>query len=156
VTIDARLLWTGEKDRDAHLKSADFLDAEREPWNRFIGQGVELIGSNDALFSGSLTIRGVTTGGLPCRPRHRLRDRHKWGTSAHNWAYRLASMGRAGYGVGPLFSATSPDHRAGLGCDHERYMQSVWVVVSGGGGVTLGTDVQNLWPKMPEYEPSCQ
>jgi polyisoprenoid-binding protein YceI len=29
VTIDARGLWTGEAARDAHLRSADFLDVER-------------------------------------------------------------------------------------------------------------------------------
>jgi polyisoprenoid-binding protein YceI len=28
VDIDARRLWTGEPDRDAHLRSADFLDVE--------------------------------------------------------------------------------------------------------------------------------
>src|SRR2546425_4136443 len=28
VTIDANGIWSGEPDRDAHLRSADFLDAE--------------------------------------------------------------------------------------------------------------------------------
>jgi polyisoprenoid-binding protein YceI len=31
AVIDARGLWTGEPDRDAHLKSADFLDVDRFP-----------------------------------------------------------------------------------------------------------------------------
>ena len=31
VTIDAGGIWTGEPDRDAHLKSADFLDVEKHP-----------------------------------------------------------------------------------------------------------------------------
>src|SRR5438132_8788135 len=31
VIIDARGLWTGEPDRDAHLRSPDFLDVERHP-----------------------------------------------------------------------------------------------------------------------------
>jgi len=60
VTIDARLLWTGEAARDAHLKSADFLDVGNHPYITFAGREVELIGSNDAVFKGNLTIRGVT------------------------------------------------------------------------------------------------
>jgi len=31
VVIDARKLWTGEPARDAHLRSADFLDVENFP-----------------------------------------------------------------------------------------------------------------------------
>jgi polyisoprenoid-binding protein YceI len=60
VTIDARGLWSGEPDRDAHLKSADFLDAENHPTITFRGRGIELIGANEGKLSGELTIRGVT------------------------------------------------------------------------------------------------
>ncbi len=60
VKIDARLLWTGEPDRDAHLRSADFLDVERHPYITFSGKDVEVIGRNDLLLRGDLTIRGVT------------------------------------------------------------------------------------------------
>jgi polyisoprenoid-binding protein YceI len=31
VVVDVSQLWTGEPDRDAHLKSADFLDAVNHP-----------------------------------------------------------------------------------------------------------------------------
>ena len=60
VTIDARKIWTGEPDRDAHLKSADFLDVERHPTITFRGGDVELCGANVAKLKGELTIRGVT------------------------------------------------------------------------------------------------
>jgi polyisoprenoid-binding protein YceI len=60
VTIDARKLWTGEPDRDAHLKSADFLDVENHPTITFRGRGVMLCGADEARFGGDLTIRGVT------------------------------------------------------------------------------------------------
>jgi polyisoprenoid-binding protein YceI len=60
VTIDAAGLWTGEADRDAHLRSADFLDVEHHPEIRFKSDRVELLGANDAAMSGNLTIRGMT------------------------------------------------------------------------------------------------
>jgi polyisoprenoid-binding protein YceI len=60
VTIDARKLWTGEPDRDAHLKSADFLDVEHHPTITFRGRGATLVGADEARFPGELTIRGVT------------------------------------------------------------------------------------------------
>ena len=60
VIIDARGLWTGEPDRDAHLRSPDFLDVERHPEIRFRGGGVERLGALDFRVKGELTIRGVT------------------------------------------------------------------------------------------------
>lgn len=60
VTIDAAGIWTGEADRDAHLRSADFLDVENHPEITFKGNEVELIGEHDATLTGELTIRGVT------------------------------------------------------------------------------------------------
>ncbi|MGE5819766.1 MAG: YceI family protein [Deltaproteobacteria bacterium] len=60
VTIDAAGIWTGEPDRDAHLRSADFLDVEHYPEITFKGDKVELIGANDADITGDLTIRSVT------------------------------------------------------------------------------------------------
>jgi polyisoprenoid-binding protein YceI len=60
VTIDARGLWSGEPDRDAHLKSADFLDVEHFPEITFKSGGVRLVSANEGLVDGALTIRGVT------------------------------------------------------------------------------------------------
>lgn len=60
AVIDARGLWSGEADRDAHLKSPDFLDVERFPEIRFHGSQVRLRGPNEAVVHGDLTIRGVT------------------------------------------------------------------------------------------------
>lgn len=60
VTIDATGIWTGEPERDTHLRSADFLDVERYPEIIFRGNQVELIGDHDYTLTGDLTIRGVT------------------------------------------------------------------------------------------------
>jgi len=60
VTIDARGLWTGEPIRDAHLKSADFLDVEHHSTITFRSNRVEQTGCTQYQVTGDLTIRGVT------------------------------------------------------------------------------------------------
>jgi polyisoprenoid-binding protein YceI len=59
VVIDATTLWTGEPDRDAHLRSSDFLDVEKYPQITFRSRGVELTGEHDYVVPGDLKIRGV-------------------------------------------------------------------------------------------------
>jgi polyisoprenoid-binding protein YceI len=58
--IGAAGIWTGQPERDAHLRAADFLDVENHPKISFQGRFTER--TADAAFKGSveLTIRGVT------------------------------------------------------------------------------------------------
>ncbi|MBZ0170372.1 Protein YceI [Candidatus Methylomirabilis lanthanidiphila] len=60
AVIDARGLWSGEPDRDTHLRGPDFLDVERFPEITFRGRQVRLAGANEAVVVGDLTLRGVT------------------------------------------------------------------------------------------------
>jgi len=60
VTIKAAELWTGDGDRDAHLKGPDFLDVGNHPTITFEGSEIQLIGGNDFRVTGDLKIRGVT------------------------------------------------------------------------------------------------
>jgi polyisoprenoid-binding protein YceI len=60
AVIDAAGLWTGETDRDGHLKSTDFLDVGNHPKITFKSNRVEITGASDAIVVGDLTIRGVT------------------------------------------------------------------------------------------------
>lgn len=60
VEIDAASLFTGVERRDHHLRSADFLDAERFPAITFRSTGVEVAGLDHCKVHGDLTIRGVT------------------------------------------------------------------------------------------------
>jgi polyisoprenoid-binding protein YceI len=60
VAIDAASISTNDEKRDAHLRSADFLDAEKFPKLTFKSTKVET-GKGDKLFvTGDLTIRDVT------------------------------------------------------------------------------------------------
>jgi polyisoprenoid-binding protein YceI len=60
VRIDAKNLWTGEPDRDKHLKSSDFLDVAKHREIRFVGKAGEITGDHDLRVKGKLTIRGVS------------------------------------------------------------------------------------------------
>jgi polyisoprenoid-binding protein YceI len=58
--IDATKVWTGEPDRDAHLRSADFFDVQQHPTITFRGRPVERIGDTHFKAAIDLTIRGTT------------------------------------------------------------------------------------------------
>ena len=60
ATIDAASIDTGEPNRDAHLRSADFLDVEHFPTITFVGAGPVHKGGSRFSLPGELTIRGVT------------------------------------------------------------------------------------------------
>ena len=59
VNIDVASVTTRNADRDAHLRSADFFDADEHPTLDFVSTGVRYDGG-DFLVDGDLTIRGVT------------------------------------------------------------------------------------------------
>lgn len=60
ATIDTASIDTGEPNRDAHVRSADFLDVERYPTITFKAQGpVQTSGTHFEL-TGDLTVKGVT------------------------------------------------------------------------------------------------
>jgi polyisoprenoid-binding protein YceI len=57
--IDVGSITTGEPDRDTHLKSGDFFDAEKFPKIKFESRSVKKQGDHYVL-TGDLTIRDVT------------------------------------------------------------------------------------------------
>jgi polyisoprenoid-binding protein YceI len=59
VRIDAASIDTKEPQRDGHLRSADFLDAEKFPELVFASKEITRDG-DDYVVAGELTIRGVT------------------------------------------------------------------------------------------------
>jgi polyisoprenoid-binding protein YceI len=58
--IDAAGIWTGEPNRDAHLRSAEFFDVENHPRITFDGWFAERAGATTFKGEVDLTIRGVT------------------------------------------------------------------------------------------------
>jgi len=60
ATIDAASIDTSEPNRDAHIRSADFLDVENHPVITFSAVGPIHTAGTKFTLSGDLTIRGVT------------------------------------------------------------------------------------------------
>lgn len=60
ITIDVNSINTKEEQRDGHLRSADFLDAENYPVLVFKSKRVEPESDDEGRLIGDLTIHGVT------------------------------------------------------------------------------------------------
>ena len=60
VEIDAASIDTGVADRDAHLRSPDFLDAQKYPTLRYRSRRVDALSKERLRVIGDLTIREVT------------------------------------------------------------------------------------------------
>lgn len=59
VTVDLSSIDTRDADRDAHLRSTDFFDAENNPTMTYKSRSLRLDG-DDLVAVGDLTIKGVT------------------------------------------------------------------------------------------------
>jgi len=60
ASIDAASIETRDPQRDAHLKSADFLDVEKFPTLTFKSTGASVVRDGELAVEGDLTIHGVT------------------------------------------------------------------------------------------------
>ena len=60
VEINVAKIDTGNADRDAHLRSADFFDVDNHPTMSFTSTKVEASRSQTWLLTGDLTVRGIT------------------------------------------------------------------------------------------------
>lgn len=59
ATIDVNSIDTGNEQRDAHVRSADFFDAENHPTATFVSTAVRPDG-DDYILDGDFTLKGVT------------------------------------------------------------------------------------------------
>jgi len=60
AVIQTASITTGQPDRDNHLRSGDFLEAEKYPTLEFRSTGVKSHSGNEFILSGDLTIKDVT------------------------------------------------------------------------------------------------
>jgi len=97
VAIDASTIDTGQPQRDAHLRSPDFLDVEHHPEIRFRSRRIEPLGEGRYRVVGDLTIRGVAREvALEVEETGRTRD--PWGNDRIGYVARTA-INRHDWGV---------------------------------------------------------
>ncbi len=60
VQVDVASIDTREPQRDAHLRSGDFFEADKFPHMTFKSTGVEAVSKDHFKVTGDLTLRGVT------------------------------------------------------------------------------------------------
>ena len=96
VTIDASSIDTHEPQRDGHLRSPDFLDADNHKEITFTSKRVE--GSGDELrVVGDLTIRGVTHE-VTLDVEHHGGGKDPWGNEKTGFSAKT-SINRKDYGL---------------------------------------------------------
>lgn len=142
ATIKTAGLWTGEPQRDEHLRSADFLGAARFPTITFQSAGVERVGASDYKLMGELMIRGVTRI-VPLDMTYL----GKWRTP-----YDRATVTRVG------FTGKGRINRHDFGVNWNSPMENNGVVVDGDVWITLDveaildTDLQPLLQQGPTHQ----
>jgi polyisoprenoid-binding protein YceI len=60
LTVEVASINTGNEQRDGHLRTNDFFDAETHPQIRFVSTNVERVDEENYRLTGDLTIKGIT------------------------------------------------------------------------------------------------
>ncbi len=115
VSVDVASIDTRQEQRDAHLRSADFFDAEHFPKLTFKGRRIEGDPKGEFRLIGELTIRGVTHP-ITLDVTAEGENRDPWGND------------RKG------FSATGKIRRSDFGLTWNQALES--------GGVVVGDDIK--------------
>jgi polyisoprenoid-binding protein YceI len=97
VEIDAGSIDTREEKRDGHLRSPDFLDAEKFPKLTYKSKSVERAGEGHYKVSGTLTIRDVSKD-VVLDVEETGRGKDPWGNARIGFLAK-ASINRGDYGL---------------------------------------------------------
>jgi polyisoprenoid-binding protein YceI len=98
ATIDASSIDTGTSQRDAHLRSPDFLDVEKFPELRFFSRRIEKGVDDRYRLVGDLTIRDVTRE-VALDVEYAGRGKDPWGNERVAFAAKTA-IDRKDFGLG--------------------------------------------------------
>lgn len=115
ATIEIASVDTGNKDRDDHLRTGDFFDAEQFPTMTFKSTGVKMSSASEGKLTGELTMRGVT--------KPVVLDLEYYGSATDSWGNE-----RVG------FSLSGKITRKDWGLTYNSVLES--------GGLVIGEDVK--------------
>jgi polyisoprenoid-binding protein YceI len=115
ATIQTGSVFTGQPDRDNHLRSGDFFEAEKYPTIEYRSTGIKSFEGNEFVLEGELTIKGIT--------------------KSVDLVVEFEGAGRSPYGKDVFgFSATTEIDREDWGL--------TWNVALESGGVMIGKKVK--------------
>jgi len=97
VRIEAASIYTKEAQRDGHLKSADFLDAEHYPYLYFKSKRVEKLDDTHGRIIGDLIIRDMTRE-VALEVEYAGQAKSPWGTISAGFS-ATATLNRKDWGV---------------------------------------------------------
>ena len=129
IEIDAAQLWSGEPERDAHLKSADFLDVDNHPRITFEGRTTTVRSAHEFVVTGDLNLRGVTRR-VELEVRYLGRWRTPWWEGDEDRGPRI----RAG------FVATACIDRRDFGVSWNAPMDAGGIVVGNAVNITIDAE----------------
>lgn len=89
VQIEAASIDTRDAQRDGHLRSADFLDADNYPTLTFVSKRVEKIDDSHGRIIGDLTIRGVSKE-VVLDTEYAGQAKSPWGTTSAGFSAKTA------------------------------------------------------------------
>jgi len=127
--VDAAAIWTGDDERDAHLRGPDFLNVESYPVIAFSSREVRRVGETDFRIAGDLSIRGVTR---PVELEARYLGR--WQCPYWEGGKDLGPVSRIG------FTATTTINRHDFGVNWNAPMEKGGVVVGAEVAITLDVE----------------
>jgi polyisoprenoid-binding protein YceI len=97
VTINIYSLDSGHRERDMHLLTAEFLDANKYPAMRFVSSGFRPTGKDTGIMAGQLTLHGATRSvEIPYRILGVAAD--PWGNQRAAFEGKF-SLNRSDYGI---------------------------------------------------------
>lgn len=129
VQIEAASINTRESQRDNHLRSADFFDAENTPYLTFKSKKVEVVDDSHGRILGDLTIRGVT--------KEVVLDTEFNGMSQSPWGFSSAG-----------FSAATKINRKDWGLGWNMALETGGVLVSD--EIKINIDIEIIEEKVAE------
>lgn len=97
VQIEAASIDTRDAQRDGHLRSPDFLDAENYPTLTFVSKRVEKIDDSHGRIIGDLTIRGVSKE-VVLNTEYAGQAKSPWGTTSAGFSAKT-SINRKDWGL---------------------------------------------------------
>ncbi|MCL4859227.1 MAG: YceI family protein [Caldilineaceae bacterium] len=85
IQIDAASINTRDEQRDAHLRSPDFLNVEQYPYLTFKSTSVDVVNGEKAKLHGNLTIRDVTKP-VTLNVEFQGKSKSPWGTENYGFS----------------------------------------------------------------------